>query len=212
MIFDYLSLFGRFGKVFKAILYDSDKTEKQTISNINDINKGGIHNAIEWHMRVIYRLLDEFPLTRAKGFLLRDWGRFLGIVNDEGLGDDDYRAKIIARLLSIVGTKNIIKGLIPETSDVYLREGNQMGWFLDVCYLDTPAYPDKMVGAVFAFQHNALYILFRTLYDINLPLLRSIYELKSAGIGVFAGTIVELPTLTQMYLNYGFIDRDYLGE
>lgn len=212
MISEYLSLFGRIGKVFKALVYNPDKTENPVISNINDINKGALHNAIEWHNRFIYRLIEEFPLTKATGFLLRNWGEFLGIPNDEGLSDDDYRAKIVAKLLAIVGTKSVIKKLIPENADVYLREGNQMGWFLDVCYLDTPAYPDQMVGATFTYQHNALYILFRTLYDINLPLLRAIYQLKAAGIGVFAGTIVELPTLTPIYLDYGFSDRDYLGD
>lgn len=212
MIFDYLSLFNRLGKVFKAVVYDPDKTERSTISNINDINKGAIHNAIEWHMRFMHRLLEEFPLTKASGFLLNDWGKFLGIPNEEGLSDEDYRAKIVARLLAIVGTKSVIKKLIPENADVFLREGSEMGWFLDVCYLDTPAYPDKMVGATFTYQHNALYILFRTLYDINLPLLRAIYQLKSAGIAVFAGTIVELPTLTPIYLDYGFTERDYFGD
>lgn len=93
-----------------------------------------------------------------------------------------------------------------------MREGSEIGWFLDAGFLDTPVYPDRMVGSTLVHQRNSLYLLFRTLYDIDAALLRALYQIKSAGIGIYAGAIVELPTYINLFTDSGFIDRDYLGD
>ncbi|EMO29396.1 hypothetical protein LEP1GSC170_1204 [Leptospira interrogans serovar Bataviae str. HAI135] len=129
MIDKYLSLFNKSGKVFRALFYDPDRKEKNHIQNINDINKGAIYNGIEWHYRFIKRLVDEFTLTNASGFLLNAWGEFLGVANDTNLPDYEYRAKILSKLLSIVGTLPAIKNLIKDLDHVEIKEAQELGFF-----------------------------------------------------------------------------------
>ncbi|PJZ51578.1 hypothetical protein [Leptospira adleri] len=211
MIAKYLSLFNRSGAVFKALFFDPERIEKPQIKNINDINKGAVFNALEWHYRFVKRLIEEFPLTNASGFLLKAWGTFLGVPNDQALPDPEYRAKILSKILAIVGTLPAIKNLVKNIDRVEVKEAQDLGFFLDVAYLDTPVLKNRPFGSVMTHPTNAIYIIFNTIFDIDSALLRTIYQLKSAGIGVFAGVITEYPKFGFLYLDYGFIDKDYSG-
>ncbi|MBM9499738.1 hypothetical protein JWG44_05670 [Leptospira sp. 201903071] len=211
MIARYLSLFNRSGTVFKALFFDPDRVEKIQIKNINDINKGAVYNALEWHYRFVKRLIAEFPITNASGFLLKAWGTFLGVPNDQALSDQEYRAKILSKILAIVGTLPAIKNLVKDIDRVEVKEAQDLGFFLDVAYLDTPVLKNRPFGSVMTHPTNAIYIIFNTIFDIDPALLRTIYQLKSAGIGVFAGVITEYPKFGFLYLDYGFIDKDYSG-
>ncbi|EKR57197.1 MULTISPECIES: hypothetical protein [Leptospira] len=212
MIDKYLSLFNKSGKVFRALFYDPDRTEKSKIQNINDINKGAIYNGIEWHYRYVKRLVDEFPLTNASGFLLNAWGEFLGVNNDSGLSDNEYRAKVLSKLLSIVGTLPAIKNLIKDLDHVEIKEAQDLGFFLNVSHLDTPVLRNKPFGSVLTHHTNAIYIIFNTIFDIDALLLRTIYQIKCAGIGAFAGVINEYPEFSHLHLDNGFLDKDFIGE
>jgi len=211
-LFQHLSLFGRFGEKFKAIVYDNDSVEKTEIKNINDINKGAIHNSVEWHNRLMQRIVEEFPLTMATGFLLRDWGEFVGIQNDTSLTDEDYRAKIFAKILSIIGTIPIIRSLLPPGGSTVIKEAADLGCFLDVCHLDVPAMKNKIVGAVMTHKTNALYIIFNSSEDLNPILMRTIYELKAAGVGVYAGVITDTNSADILHLDLDYLDKDFLGD
>ncbi|MDI7165965.1 hypothetical protein [Leptospira santarosai] len=210
MIAKYLSLFNRSGAVFKALIFDPERSEKPQINNINDINKGAIFNALEWHYRFIKRLIDEFPLTKASGFLLKAWGLFLGVPNDQEHTDQEYRSQIITKILAIVGTLPAIKNLVKDINHVEVKEAQELGFFLDVAYFDTPVLKNRPFGSVMTHPTNAIYIIFNTIFDIDPALLQTIYQLKSAGVGVFAGVITEYPKFGFLYLDYGFIDKDYL--
>ncbi|MBE7411434.1 MAG: hypothetical protein HS129_05105 [Leptospiraceae bacterium] len=212
MIFDYLSLFGRFGENFKGIVFDTDSTEKTEIKNINDINKGAIHNSVEWHNRLVQRIVDEFPLTKASGFLLRDWGEFVGIPNDTELPDTEYRAKIFSKILSVIGTISIIRSLLPPSGNVVVKEAIDLGCFLDACFFDVPVMKTKIAGAVMTYPTNALYIIFNSSDDINPILMRTIAELKAAGVAVFAGVITDTTLADNLYLDLDYLDKDFLGE
>jgi len=210
-ISDYLAIFSRKGPVYKAFVHDPSQTQSDVITNVQDLNRGGIHNALEWTARFVMRLKEEFPLLNARGHLLREWGKFLGFKNDLGLDDQGYLESIISKILSIVGTLPIIKRLLPENSLTLIKEAHEMGFYLDNAYFDVPVDKVNQVSAVFTHPRCAIYVIFEDLFTVDTQLLRLIASLKIAGVGLYAGVIADDPDLGFIYLDNSFLNKDYIG-
>lgn len=204
-------MFNRSGEVYKTVIHDPDRTQGSNIGNVQDINRGAIHNVLEWTARFALRLKHEFPLSNATGHLLKEWGRFLGIPNDSGLSDEGYRQSILGKILAIAGTLPVIRRLIGEDTRTEIREAHEIGLYLDNAFLDTSVDRARQVGSVFTHPRNAIYVIFDTYADVSTALLELIAKLKIAGVGLYAGVIATEVENNTVFLSEGFLDRDYLG-
>lgn len=210
-ISDYLTIFNRKGSVYKALVHDPTQPQSDIINNIQDINRGGIHNALEWTARFVMRLKEEFPLLNARGHLLKEWGKFLGFKNDLGLDDQAYLEAIVSKILSIIGTLPIIKRLLPTNSLTIIKEAHEMGFYLDNAYFDTSVDKVNQVSSVFTHPRCAIYVIFEDLFTVDTQLLKLIVSLKIAGVGVYAGVIADDPDLGFIYLENSYLNKDYIG-
>ncbi|WCL51431.1 hypothetical protein [Leptospira sp. GIMC2001] len=210
-ISQYLTIFSRKGKIYKALVHDPKADQPQLIEKPNDLARGAIHNQLEWTARFAIRLSDEFPLIRSSGHLLAAWGKFLGIPNSLGQADNEYRQRILGIILAIIGTMPVIKRLIPQGSPTIIKEAHEIGFYLDNAYMDTSIDRNNQVSAVFTHPRCAIYVFFEDIFAIDKPLLGFISKLKIAGVGLYAGVIADDPELGTMYLDSSFINRDYIG-
>lgn len=184
MIDDHLTIFNRDGIEYRKLVFDPDRSEADPVTNVNDINRGALHNMVEWHRRVGQRHGANASLTDATGALIDAWADFFAIDRPAGMSDVAFRSYILGTVLAVAVTNPVIQGIF--VGEV-LRESNALGPYFDNSYLGVGAHRDGVQGCVLTHTTNALYVIFADLASYDPSLATAAQLVKAAGIGLYQG-------------------------
>ncbi len=189
-ITDYLELFDREGREFGILVRDETRLENEPVRNMGDINQGALHNALEYHNRFAGRTGAELRLQDARGEILKDWARFWGFANSDGLDDESFAMQIVASVLASVATDPVIQALFPDQE---FRGGEQIGPYFNHSFYGVPPDPRGVSGSAFVHRTNAIYVFIATAAGYSAAIMRVLKRSRAAGIGVFV-TLTETVT------------------
>lgn len=191
MIDDYLKLFNQEGPEYRILIRDASRAEIEPVTDINDINQGAVHNALEYHRRYARRIFDEFSLINARGEILQEWSKFWGIPNADGLDDENFALYMIGTVLAATATEPVIEALF---ADQEIVAPEFIGPFFNQSYFGNPPEHGAPRGATFSHRTNAIYIFIKNLAAYSPGLLRAAKRSKAAGVGIFV-TVSEASEL-----------------
>lgn len=179
-----------FGNEFKILISDIDKTELPEIKNINDINKGSIHNALYWHIRSQRRSVESCDLRYATDSLLKLWQQFLGFEKPYQMTDPEFAGWMIQSILS--GT--VSTPMIAIIFNGYtVKKAPEIPCFLDHMFLDCgnyhPTSPHYYKSALLGAYTDVIYVYMQDISQYTDLMKGKIKAGYPAGIGLF---IVEV--------------------
>lgn len=186
-LYQYLPYWNKQGEEFRKLIGDLEKEEKEEITNINDINRGSIHNALYWHVRTQARAVKETNLLEAKGIYLDYWGELLDIPRPFPMEDPEYAGYIVQKILSGVLSLPSVKMIFPDQE---LREPPEVGFYADHGHTDNgpinPLSPYFYNSGVISHKNNSVYVFFDDLNDFTLQMKGRLFHI-AAGTGIFIG-------------------------
>lgn len=159
---DSLPFWNPEGQIYKELVGDPSRPELDPITNVNDLNRGAIENALEWHARFQQRALAELDLREARGVFLRYWSEIYGIERPSGMTDPEFARYIINRILSVSASRPAVYAAIPP--ELFRRYNPaQVGAYADLACADVgplpPENPWRMASAVCIDYVSALWVL-----------------------------------------------------
>ncbi len=184
MIDDYLRLFDREGDEYKKLIYDSSRQENEPVVRVNDINKGALHNALEWHRRAALNFSQNMNLRLADGLLISLWAEFWAIERPGGLSDEGFKTYILATALGLSPTTLTISSILSGMAVV--REPRNMGPYFNYSYLGIGPSRSGVQSFIPTHTLNVVYIIFET-SDYDKSVLDAIGRIVAAGKGVLVG-------------------------
>ncbi|MCR1794897.1 hypothetical protein [Leptospira sp. id769339] len=192
LLIDYLPQFNATDPTFKELFADPLRPEFEPITNINDINRGAIFNAIEWHLRYQEVAADSSTLSKAQGYFLKDWAELLGIVRPIGFSDEEFIGFIVGYVLSNQSTTPKISEIFPPP-DFYVLRSDELGFASDISAVDLgiarPGPGTKAVSSVVTPERGITFILTSDSSNISDLQLTKVNRIKAAGTIVYIGEI-----------------------
>ncbi len=181
MIDDFLHIFTKEGSQYKKLVFDKDRQEKAELHRPMDINKGALHNVLEWHRMLACDLAKRMSLRDATGFLTQLWAEFWGIALPEEADDTSLRAWLLATALGLSPTPMVLASLLPSAS---LHAPESIAPYLDHTYLGISARPSFAFGSMPTLLHDVVYAVFTS---IHLGQVEAALRAKAAGAGILIG-------------------------
>lgn len=206
MISEFLNLFDQTTQTFKEFIYDRTRSENDPVNNIQDINKGALHNAIEWNNRWKTRILEESNLNVAKGLILDAFGELFGI-RRISTDDEAYRQYILDILFPPYFTLPYLQAYL---SNAEVSECYDIGFFLDSSFLNN-SNDNDIIGSNLIAESNTVYIFWDTKKEVDFQLIRRLYRIKPAGIQLYTKA-KKSGIYDYLFLNdstNGFIQDDF---
>ena len=204
MINDHLALLDQSSKNYKDLIYDPDGVENTPVLTTQDIQKGAIHNSLEYNSRWKDRLKLERNLLTASSFLLDAWGTLFGIPRNSEI-DSEYVEFIKGKILPPNFTLSWIKENLPPDS---AQEAQETGFFLDEDYMnDSVAQNDT--GSVLTARSNAIYITLPTSEGANWDFIFFLERARVAGVALYYRGVNDP---NYMFLSNSYLNDSFLGE
>lgn len=171
---------------FKKLISDIERIELSPILNINDINKGSIHNALYWHIRSQKRTVDECDLRQSTEPFLSLWASFLDFQKPYPMTDAEFSAYIIQSILSGVVSLPVVKLIF----DPYvIKQASDIPMFSDWMFCDlgalNPSDPYYICQSIPYNPHDALYVFMTDLNQYTSIMKGKIKAGFPAGVGLY---------------------------
>jgi hypothetical protein len=175
-----------FGDEFKILISDIDRQELPEIKNINDINKGSIHNALYWHIRSQQRAVLSCNLKNATDSLLKLWQKFLGFEKPYQMTDQEFAGWMIQSILSGSTSTTMVQVIF----DGYeVRKAPNIPCYLDHLHLDCPnihpTNPNFYKQSILSAYTDVIYVYMPNLTHYTDLMKGKIKAGYPAGIGLF---------------------------
>ena len=190
------------------MIYSPDGIENSPVLTTQDIQKGAIHNSLEWNSRWKDRLKTERNFRDASSFLLDAWGELLGIKRNSEI-DSEYKDYINSKIFPPDFTIAWVKSII---TNAQIKETYEVGFFLNDSFLDDPIDLES-TGSTLTALSNAIYIIYEKRTDIAWEEIYLLLRHRSAGIAIYIGWIERDKNEPElMYLNEAFLNDGFIGE
>ncbi|TGM87951.1 hypothetical protein [Leptospira licerasiae] len=193
LLIDYLPQFNSTDPTFMELFVNPSRPEFEPVTNINDINKGAIFNALEWHLRYQEVAANSSTLSKAHGFFLKDWAELLGIIRPIGFSDEEFIGYIVGYVLSNQSTTPKISEIFP-LPDFYVLRSDEFGFASDVSAVDLgisrPGPGTKAVSSIVTPERGITFILTFDSSNISDLQLTKINRIKAAGTIIYFGEIL----------------------
>ncbi|EIE01436.1 hypothetical protein [Leptospira licerasiae] len=193
LLIEYLPQFNATDPSFKDLFVDPSRPEFNPITNINDINKGAIFNALEWHLRYQELAANSSTLSNAQSTFLKDWADLLGIARPASLSDEEFIGYIIGYVLSNQSTTPKISEIFPSP-DFFVLRSDEFGFASDVSALDLeiarPGPGTKGVSAILVPDRGFTLVLTSDPTKISGLLFIKLNRIKVAGTIVYFGIFI----------------------
>jgi hypothetical protein len=191
-IHERLPFFNKSGPIYRVFIGDIEREELPTITNINDINRGAIENAVEWHRRLQKRSVAEMNIREARGLFLRFWQDILGTPRPTSMTDEDFADYMVRKILATGVAKPQVFAAIPDALFEKFGSKQPPGGFSDVCHADVGPIPPSgpfWASSVVSFPRNAIYVVVRSADVITDGIRTRLDAAMAAGIAVFVAVI-----------------------
>lgn len=184
MIDDHLALFNRDGEGYRSLIFDPAGEEIEPVEQITDINRGALHNALEFHDRVARRYGVGMDLRQANGELLDAFGEAWGVPRTSGMSDSAYQAHLLAQVLAVFTSAPTIQNIFANEA---LFEAQGLGPYMDYSYMDVGPDRESPAGATLTQEILALYVVFADEDSVDTEKTRAAVRVKAAGVGLYQG-------------------------